>query len=106
MPLTAQQKRDLSALWAEVNFVGLNGSLNIPGTKSVAIYNLDDLAAAAGAIDNAFDTTLNAAVAAVGGTTTVINGLASVIPAPVSGATAQQKTMIACYVLMKRVGII
>jgi len=95
MALTTQQKRDLSAVWARVNFSG-----------SVANFNLDDLTAAATAIDNAFDTTLNAAVVAVGGTTTVINGLASVIPAPFSGATAQQKTLLACYVLMKRSGII
>lgn len=95
--MTAADKRIVSAYWANVNFVI---------AQAKAIYSLDDLIAAAGAIDNAFDTTLNNAVIAVGGTTTVINGLASVIPAPFSGATAQQKTLLACYVLMKRAGII
>lgn len=97
MALTTQQKRDVAAFWANVNFV-------VAG--AVANYSLDDLSAAAGAIDNAFDTTLSAAVTAVGGATTVINGLAAVIPAPFSGATVQQKTLLACYVLMKRAGII
>jgi len=97
MALTTQQKRDLCAVWATVNFVAPN---------AVANFGLDDLQAAATAIDNAFDTTLSAAVTAVGGGTTVINGLASVIPAPFSNATAQQKTLLACYVLMKRAGLI
>ncbi len=74
--------------------------------NSLANFNIADLKAAATAIDNAFDTTLNAAVVAVGGSTTVINGLASVIPAPFSSATAQQKTLLACWVLMKRSGLI
>jgi hypothetical protein len=95
--MTAADKRIVSAYWADVNF-GI--------AQAKAIYSLDDLIAAAGAIDNAFDTTLNNAVIAVGGTTTVINGLAAVIPAPFSGATVQQKTLMACYVLMKRANII
>ncbi len=97
MALTTQQLNSVGAVWAELNFVR---------AQVTAVYSLDDLKAAAQAIDNAFDTTLNAAVIAVGGTTTIINGLASVIPAPFSAATAQQKTMLACYVLMKRAGII
>lgn len=73
---------------------------------TVATYGVDDVNAAVAAIDNALDTTLTNAVAAVGGTTTVINGLASVIPAPFSGATTQQKTMLLVYVVEKRAGII
>ena len=96
MALTTQQQTQVAAYWANVAF-----------TQSVcAIYSLADIQAAAAAIDNAFDTTLNAAVTAVGGTTTVINGLAAIIPAPFSGATAQQKTLLACHVLMKRAGLI
>lgn len=95
--LTADQKRQVASFWADVNFVV---------AQAKAVYSIDDLVAAAQAIDNAFDTTLNNAVAAVGGTTTVINGLASVIPAPFSGATVPQKTLMACYVLMKRAGLI
>jgi hypothetical protein len=95
MALTAAQQTAVAAYWANVAFA-----------NAVANYSLDQIAAAAAAIDAAFDTTLTAAVAAVGGGTTVINGLASVIPAPFSGATAAQRTLLACHVLMKRAGII
>lgn len=96
MALTTQQKTQVAAYWANIAF-----------TQAVtANFALDDIAAAAGAIDSAFDTTLTAAVAAVGGGTTVINGLASVIPAPFNGASTAQKTLLACHVLMKRAGII
>lgn len=95
--LTSQQQHDVAAYWADINFVA----------KSVtATFSTDQIQAAAAALDSAFDTTLNAAVAAVGGTTTVINGLNAIIPAPFSGATAQQKTLLCCYVLMKRAGVI
>lgn len=97
MALTTQQLQQVGAFWANINFVVANVTAN---------FSLADLQAAAQALDNAFDTTLNAAVAAVGGTTTVIAGLNAIIPAPFSGATAQQKTLLCCYVLMKRVGII
>lgn len=96
MALTTQQKAQVAAYWANVVFT----------SAVTANFNTDDIAAAATAIDNAFDATLNQAVAAVGGTTTIIQGLASVIPAPFSGATAQQKTLLACHVLMKRAGLI
>jgi len=97
MALTTQQLRATGAFWANVNFVQASITAN---------YSLDDLQAAAQAIDNAFDATLNAAVVAVGGTTTVINGLNQIIPAPFSGASVQQKTLLVCYVLMKRAGLI
>ena len=95
--LTASQQMDVGRYWANVNFVT---------TNATAIYSLADIQAAAAALDSAFDTTLSAAVTAVGGSTTVINGLAAVLPAPFSGATAAQKTLLCCYVLMKRAGII
>jgi hypothetical protein len=95
--LTAAQQQACAAYWAEINFVT---------AKTTANFSLDQIQAAAAALDSAFDTTLSAAVTAVGGATTVINGLNAIIPSPFSGATAQQKTLLCCYVLMKRAGII
>lgn len=97
MALTTPQKQSVAQVWAVQNFVTPNITAN---------FNTADLVAAATAIDNAFDTTLSAAVTAVGGSTTIINGLAQVIPSPFSGASVQQKTLLACYVLMKRSGLI
>lgn len=97
MALTADQQKDVASLWALENFVKANVTAN---------FGTDSLIAAGVALDNAFDTTLNAAVTAVGGTKTIIQALAASIPAPFSGATIQQKTLLACYVLMKRAGII
>lgn len=97
MALTTPQKQQVAGYWALQNFVTPNVTAN---------FNTADLAAAVTAIDNALDATLNQAVAAVGGTTTVANGMAAVIPAPFSTATASQKILLVCYVLMKRAGII
>lgn len=74
--------------------------------SAVATFGVDNLQAAAAAIDNAFDTTINAAVTAGFGADTVIEALNAVIPAPFSGATVAQKTLLACWVLMKRAGLI
>ena len=96
MALSAAQKTAAAAYWADKVF-----------TQSVtANFALDQIAAAATAIDNALDATLNTAVTAVGGATTIANGLNQIIPAPFSGATAAQKTLLVCHVLMKRAGII
>jgi hypothetical protein len=95
--LTTQQVRDTSAYWANIHFVA---------ASLTAVYNLDDLNAAIIAIDNAFDTTLNAAVSAGHGAQTIVQALNSVIPAPVSGATNQQKAELVCFAIMKRFGII
>lgn len=97
MALTSNQRIAVARYWCGKAFVE---------SSVLANFNHDDIVAAAVAIDNAFDTTLSAAVTAVGGSTTVINGLAAVIPAPFSGATGAQKTLLACYVLMKRAGLI
>lgn len=97
MALTSPQHQAIAAYWAQQVFVGPNLTAN---------FSIADLQAAAQAIDNALDATLNQAVIAVGGATTVAAGMAAVIPAPVSGASAQQKTLLVCYVLMKRAGII
>ena len=96
MAITTTQQHDIASRWCNVIFVGPNLTAN---------YSIADLQAAAAAIDNAFDTTLSAAVTAVGGSTTVINGLNAIIPAPFSGATVAQKTMLVCHVLEKRAGI-
>ncbi len=95
--LTAQQIRDTSALWAQKWFVT---------AKATAVYSVDELVATITAIDNAFDTTLNNAVAAGHGAQTIVAALNSVIPAPVSGATAQQKAELVCFAIMKRFGLI
>lgn len=96
MALTTQQTAAIAAYWADRAF-----------TQSVvANFSTDQIQAAAAVIDSAFDTPLSTAVTAVGGSTTVINGMNAIIPAPFSGATAQQKTLLVCHVLMKRAGII
>jgi hypothetical protein len=99
--LTPQQVRETSAYWANKWFVGLS---TLP--PATAVYNLDDLNAAIQAIDNAFDTTLNAAVSAGHGAQTIVQALNSVIPAPLSGATAQQKAELVTFAIAKRYGII
>jgi hypothetical protein len=95
--LNASQVQQVASLWAVENFVRPQVTAN---------FSVADISAAASALDAAFDTALSAAVTAVGGATTVINGLAAIIPAPFSSATVQQKTLLCCYVLMKRAGII
>jgi hypothetical protein len=95
MALTVQQQQDAARTWASVS-----------APQTTAIFSLDQIQAAAAAIDSAFDTTLNAAVIAVGGGLTVTQAMAAVIPAPFNGATAAQKTLLCCYVLMKRAGLI
>lgn len=97
MALNPQQQRDVAVYWANVNFVQAN---------VVAIYSVDDLTTAVAAIDNAYDTTLNAAVSAGHGAQTIVQAMNSIIPAPLSGATLQQKTLLVAYVAMKRAGII
>jgi hypothetical protein len=95
--LTAQQVHDTSAFWANKWFVGLN---------AVANFSVDDISAAVQAIDNAFDTTINAAASAGHGTQTIVQALNSVIPAPFSTATAQQKAELVCFAISKRYGLI
>lgn len=97
MALTTTQKQSIAAYWALQNFVAPNVTAN---------FNTADLAAAVTAVDNALDATLNQAVAAVGGTTTVAAGMAAVIPAPFNTATAAQKALLVCYVIMKRSNLI
>lgn len=95
--LTAQQQQQTAAYWAFESFVRPNVTANYP---------LDHIVAAVAAIDAALDTTFTIALAAVGGNTTVVNGLSMQITASMPNATAQQQTLLVCYVLMKRAGII
>ncbi len=95
--LSATQVAQCAAYWANLNFVVPNVTAN---------YSLDQIKTAVSAIDAAFDTTLSAAVTAVGGSTTVANGLSGQITASMPGATVQQQTLLVCYTLMKRAGII
>jgi hypothetical protein len=95
MPMTSQQQANCARTLAEALFA-----------KATATINHADLLAAVQALDAAFDATLTQGVVAFGGGTTVINALAGAIPAPASGGTAQQKTLLACYVLMGRAGLL
>jgi hypothetical protein len=95
--LNTTQERECAAYWANEHFVR---------QALAAVYNLDDITAAIVAIDNAYDTTLNAAVSAGHGAQTIVQAMNAIIPAPLSGATAQQKTLLVAYVAMKRAGII
>ncbi len=95
--LSPTQVAQTAAFWALQNFV-------IP--NATAVYNLTQIQTAVAAVDSAFDTTLANAVLAVGGNTTIINGLSSQITGSMPGASASQQTLLACYVLMKRAGII
>lgn len=95
--LTPQQQQDTARFWANVEFVQ---------AQATAVYALNQIQAAVAAVDAAFDTTLANAVTAVGGSTTIANGLSMQITPSMPGATAAQQTLVVCYTLMKRAGII
>ena len=80
--LTPQQTRDTSAFWANKWFVGANALAN---------FSIDDI---------------NAAVSAGHGAQTIVQALNSVIPAPFSTATTQQKAELVCFAISKRYGLI
>lgn len=95
--LSTVQVAQTAAAWANAVFV-------IPNVTAHA--SLGNIQTAISSVDAAFDTTLSAAVAAVGGATTVANGLSAQITASLPQATIAQQTLLVCYVLMKRAGII
>jgi len=103
--LSAAQVADCAAKVAAHLFQGQATPLG-GAAAGTATVNWSDVQAGVSQLDADFDATLNAAVTAYGGTTTVINALAASLPAPVSGWTAQQKTVLCCYVLLKRAGLI
>ena len=105
MPLTSQQIADCAAQIAAHLFQGVASRL---GGETIATcpVNWTDIQNAVSAVDTAFDTTLATAATQVATTNTIVQYLASRIPAPVSGGTGQQKTILACYVLLKRANLI
>src|SRR5438132_7315234 len=104
MSLNATQVADCAAKVAANLFQGVVHSL--VGILATATINWSDLQAAVSAVDAAFDTPLSTAQTQSSGGTTIINYLAGQIPAPASGGTAQQKTILGCYVLLKRAGLV
>jgi hypothetical protein len=96
--LTNPQVAATSIVAAAAMFGGVN--------NVVASFGLDQIQNAIAAIDAAFNTTLSVAVAAVGGNTTIANGLSGQITASMPGATVAQQTTVVCYTLMKRAGVI
>lgn len=103
--MSAPNVADCAAKIAGHLFQGIVAALG-GASQATASVNWSDLQAAVSAVDAAFDTTLATAASQTTNNTTVINYLASQIPAPVSGGTAQQKTIIGIYVLAKRAGLI
>jgi hypothetical protein len=103
--LTLAQQQDAARQLGNVLFSGqpFNVLLQAAGTASV---NYADLLAAVQQIDSDWDTSLSAAVTALGGSTTIINALNASIPSPASALTAAQKTIIGCAVLPKRAGLL
>jgi hypothetical protein len=97
MSLTTQQIIDTAANFANAAFVQPGVTASLP---------LDQIQGAAQAVDAFFDTTLNNAVAEVGGGFTVSDGLGASMVGPISTAPSQLKTLLACCVLMKRNGVI
>lgn len=85
-------------------FAGLSAKLI--ASLATASVNWSDLLAAVQALDAAFDAALATAATQVPSTNSIVQYLASQIPAPCSGGTMQQKTILACYVLLKRAGLI
>jgi hypothetical protein len=100
--LTTAQVADCAAKLAACLFQGTALTLQ----AAAATVNWADLQAAVQALDTVFDTTLATATTQTSGTTTVVQYLASQLPAPASAGTAQQKTTLACLVLLKRAGLI
>ena len=95
--LNAQQIATVAAYWAQQVFT-------VPNVT--AVYSLDQIEAAATSVDEAFNTTLTNAVALTSGNDTIIQALALAVPSPLNGATMQQQTLLACFVLMMRAGIL
>lgn len=105
MALTAAQLATAAALVARHLFEG-NAAPLMGANRAIASVNWTDLQNAISALDSAFGTTLATATTETVGTDTIVQYLASQIPAPVSGGTAQQKTILACYCLLARAGLI
>ena len=98
MALTLQQQQDAMRQLVQEMFVSSNVTANLTTA---------DVLAAVQAFDNDLDATLNQAVTAYGGTTTLLNALLASLPEPFkSTATAQQKALAFAFMVMKRGGVI
>jgi hypothetical protein len=96
MAITPADQALIARKWVEQFFVGPNVTANLTHA---------DIVAAAAAFDAGLDATnlLNAFLA----TDPLITSLAKLYPAPFStNATVVQKYALACYVFMKRAGVI
>ncbi len=96
MALSAAEQALVARTWAQQFFVGPNATAGLSHA---------DIVAAAAAFDAALDNTnvVNAFLA----TDQLIVSLAKLYPAPFSTtATTVQKYALACYVFMKRAGVI
>lgn len=98
MPLTTQQKQDVTRRWVTDVYVLPNAA---------AVLSTDDVFAAAGQVDTAFDTTLNAAVGFAGGNATILQAINIALPSPFDvRATTSQKALLVSYVMYARTGLI
>lgn len=104
MGMTLAQQNDCARQLAQQLFAGVGRALQ--GVLATAPINHNDLLAAVQALDAAFDTTLTNATAQSSGGTTVQNYLLGQIPSPASAGSATQKATLACYVILKRAGLI
>ncbi len=91
--LTTVQEREVAAYWADSFF----GQKN-----AVANMNLDHIQAAVHAIDAVLDTVLNTLTP----TDTVLQAINKSIPAPFSGRTVQERTLLVSHTILKRSGLI
>lgn len=103
--LTTAQAADCAAQAASHLFGGVQHSIGGAINATIAC-TWADIQSNVTALDNALDTTINAAATAGFGADTIINALAAQLTAPVSGWTAQQKYVLLCFVLLKRAGLI
>lgn len=98
MALTLANQQDTARQFINQIFVQAQVTANLSSA---------DILAAVQALDNDLDATLNAAVTAYGGTTTILNAFIASLPAPFStNATNAQKAWALAYVLLKRAGAI
>lgn len=96
MSLTLQQQTNIARSLAPVFF-----------GNTVAAQTHADILTAVQGVDAALDLTLTQAASAVGGGTTIINGLAMSVTAPVAGSWSNgQKAIMVSYVLEARAGLI
>lgn len=96
MALTSAQIALAATQFAQDNFVATNATANASTSQ---------IQAALQALDNGMNTTLNAAVAAVGGTTLVVTALQQQITNSWPSATVQQQALLLIYWARKAAGL-